>query len=189
MQGEADAHTDKIEATSYEKNLRLLIESLRTDLASPDMPFVIGQISKADLWVYGDIVREAQAKVAQTTPHCALVDTSDLPLAGDGIHYSSEGHMQLGSRFAQKAIALQKAESQNAWSSENSIWQEADRNGGRPLATCSVSQPTGQQVRTRRLQTLAIGAQHEIRNQALLHSTTHGHVLPLLGRLHSHQGG
>jgi len=133
MQGEADAHTDKIEATSYEKNLRFFIKSLRTDLASPDMPFVIGQISKAELWVYGDIVRQAQAKVAQTTPHCALVDTSDLPLAGDGIHYTSEGHMQLGSRFAQKAISLQESVSQG-----NGIWQESDRS---PLGP--DSQPTG----------------------------------------------
>lgn len=108
MQGEADAHTDKIEATSYEQNLRRLVESLRTDLASPEMPFVIGQISKAKIWVYGDIVRQAQANVAQTQPHCALVDTGDLPL-GDGMHYTSEGHMELGRRFAQKAISLEKA--------------------------------------------------------------------------------
>ncbi len=105
MQGEADAYDNINEATAYESNLRLFIDSLRTDLNAPDMRFVIGQITDADVWVHGDIVRQAQAAVAQTTPNCEMVVTSDLPLC-DGMHYTSFGSMELGSRFARKVAPI-----------------------------------------------------------------------------------
>jgi hypothetical protein len=105
MQGEADAYDTLAEATAYESNLRLFIDSLRTDLNSPNMRFVIGQINESEQWIYGDIVRQAQVAVAQTTPNCEVVITSDLPLA-DGMHYTSFGSMELGSRFAQQVAPI-----------------------------------------------------------------------------------
>ncbi len=103
MQGEADAYDDLNEATSYENNLKLFIKNLRTDLKSPHMRFVIGQINESEQWVHGEIVRRAQAEVVRTIPNCVLVTTKDLPLC-DGMHFTSQGSMRLGSRFARKAI-------------------------------------------------------------------------------------
>jgi len=108
MQGEGDAYDNLTEAQSYQGNLKLLIQSIRTDLKTPDMAFVIGQISESRQWVHRKIVRQAQARIAQTTPHTAMVVTSDLPLS-DGMHYTSKGQMELGSRFARQAILLAKA--------------------------------------------------------------------------------
>ena len=105
MQGEGDAYDDLTEAQSYQKNLELLIQSIRTDLKTPNMAFVIGQISESQQWVHREIVRQAQAMVAQTVPRTAMVVTGDLPLS-DGMHYTSNGQMELGSRFARQAILL-----------------------------------------------------------------------------------
>ncbi len=107
MQGEGDSYDDINEAESYDKNLILFIKSLRSDLNTPDMEFVIGQINEAKQWVYGEIVRRKQVKVAETTPCVTWFATNDLPLSGDGMHFSTKGYIELGKRFAQKAILLE----------------------------------------------------------------------------------
>lgn len=103
MQGEGDAYNDPTMAASYAQDLRLFIASLRSDFHAPNMPFVIGQISNSSAWPYGATVRQAQVDVAQTLSNCYLVTTSDLPLS-DNMHYTSQGQMELGSRFAQQAL-------------------------------------------------------------------------------------
>ena len=103
MQGESDAyppHSTLAYAQAYEQNLTDFIQSVRSDLNVPDMPFVIGQISEAPVWTWGDIVRQAQVNVSQTVPNTALVITSDLGILTDGMHYDSAATMTLGSRFA-----------------------------------------------------------------------------------------
>ncbi len=107
MQGEGDGYDDTNKAKSYAKNLKLFINSIRTDLKSPDMRFVIGQITKSKQWGFGEIVRRAQAEVARTNPNCVMVKTEDLPLC-DGMHYTSHGCLELGKRFARKAVLDQK---------------------------------------------------------------------------------
>lgn len=107
MQGEGDGFDDINEAKSYDKNLILFIKSLRSDLNTPDMAFVIGQINEAKQWIHGEIVRRKQVKVAETTSCVTWLTTSDLPLNGDGMHFSTKGYIELGKRFAQKAILLE----------------------------------------------------------------------------------
>lgn len=99
MQGESDASTPTMAAT-YEVNLTQFINSVRTDLGSPNLPFVIGQISEAPSWSYGSIVREAQYDVSRAVPNTWMVRTSDLTFNDDGIHYDAAGQYALGYRFA-----------------------------------------------------------------------------------------
>ena len=72
------------------------------------MPFVIGQISESSAWIYGSIVRQAQANVSENVAHAALVITGDLTLNADGIHYDGPGQMILGERFADAVILLER---------------------------------------------------------------------------------
>jgi hypothetical protein len=106
MQGEADAHFDLGRAENYERNLTLFIASVRNALAAADMAFVIGQIAATPVWVFNAIVRQAQAKVAASTPRTAVFDTDDLPLCDDRMHYTPAGSLELGRRFAVVAAAI-----------------------------------------------------------------------------------
>lgn len=102
MQGENDA-ARRIDADAYEVNLTEFIARLRTDVAEPDLPFVIGRIHADLLIIYGRYkgrVRAAQAAVAAADPNAELVDLDDLPLLADQIHFDDEGMRAMGKRFA-----------------------------------------------------------------------------------------
>jgi hypothetical protein len=110
MQGESDAFRSDglMKALAYEENLTNFIQSVRSDLGMPDLPFMIGQISDASIWTYGDIVQQAQFNVSQTVSNTALVVTTDLGLTDVyNQHYDSNGIMTLGTRFAESMSLLQ----------------------------------------------------------------------------------
>ena len=98
MQGESDCSIES-RALAYEQNLTYFIESVRWHVGVPNLPFVIGQISEAPVWIYGDIVRQAQLNVSETVPYTSVFSTSDLTMC-DPYHYDAAGQITLGSRFA-----------------------------------------------------------------------------------------
>ncbi len=105
MQGEADAKRGM--ASLYEESLRGLIKQLRDDLKRSDMTFVIGRLSDHLNGTAGwDAVRAAQEKVAKEDPLGAWVDTDDLNGPKNDLHYTRDGYVELGSRFASKSIEL-----------------------------------------------------------------------------------
>ncbi len=109
MQGESDAwsiHSTLEHAQEYQQNLTGFIQHIRADFGVPDLPFVIGRISQSPVWIWGDIVRQAQVNVSQMVPNTALVDTDDLPLRSDNMHYNASGTVTLGARFADAANTL-----------------------------------------------------------------------------------
>lgn len=116
MQGEQDANEQHGEV--YAASLKGLLEQFSNDLERNDINFVIGRISDFDLenkqYPHWTLVRKAQVEVAEADPYGAWVDTDDL---NDGksrtgkeitndLHYSAEGYITLGRRFAEKAIYL-----------------------------------------------------------------------------------
>jgi cysteine-rich repeat protein len=111
MQGEADAMTSDA-AAAYETNLTSFIGQLRTDFASTGLPFVLGRINvNIDMsccfsFPYKDDVRTAQANVAGAVSRTVMVDTDDLPLIDDSIHFAAPGQLSLGERFANAYLAL-----------------------------------------------------------------------------------
>jgi hypothetical protein len=124
MQGEFDAYPPEStlsHAEAYEQNLTDFIQSVRSDLGLTDMPLVIGQISEAPVWTWGDIVRQAQLNVSQTVPNTNLVITSDLEIMGDGMHYDANGTMTLGYRFADAMFDLEFPASEAANSTNGAI--------------------------------------------------------------------
>ena len=98
MQGEGDA-VDGMGA-AYEANLRAFVDQVRLDLASPDLPFVLGRILEGWGDPFNDqAVRAAQVAVGTTTPWATWVDTDDLSALGG--HYDADGQVHLGERFAE----------------------------------------------------------------------------------------
>src|SRR5579872_3185446 len=103
MQGEHEASISRTMAEDYENLLAGFIQSVRRDLHSPSLPFVIGGVND-HTWKYKDIARKCQAEVCHKDRHAILVPTLDLPRnvrAGDGAHFDADGMLTLGSRFAE----------------------------------------------------------------------------------------
>ncbi len=107
MQGESDTGDPKM-ANEYESNLTNLIKDFRAEIKSPNLPFVHATISKADAWkAYGDVVRAAEEKVAQTVTNTATFATDDYGMC-DPWHYDTAGMVSLGERFAAAMKKLEK---------------------------------------------------------------------------------
>ncbi|MDG2125847.1 MAG: sialate O-acetylesterase [Verrucomicrobiales bacterium] len=112
MQGESDANNRLSEV--YEESFVKLIDQLEKDLGRDDLYFVIGRIndyarSRPDNGHWHS-VRESQVKLGNTSGN-AWIDTDDLnggdPDHPDGdIHFPKDGAVNLGQRFADKAIKL-----------------------------------------------------------------------------------
>jgi cysteine-rich repeat protein len=111
MQGEADAQTGAA-AAAYEANLTSFIGQLRSDFASSGLPFVLGRInvnidtSCCFSFPFKNEVRTAQANVAGAVSRTAMVDTDDLPLIGDTLHFAAPGQLALGEGFANAYLAF-----------------------------------------------------------------------------------
>lgn len=116
MQGEKDSRKE-LSATTYEPNLRRLIEAYRAEFQCPDLPFVIGQINcplrgKKDYKLGPQSVRQAMKNVAASIPHTAMVPTStdpawlDFPKHDDDLHYNTEGQKRLGTIMGTELIDL-----------------------------------------------------------------------------------
>lgn len=113
LQGENDAGK-KLPALSYGENLNALIAQFRSDMDSPELPFVMGQINST----YGrfktgpEIVRKAMVDVAGVDNNTRVVLTStsrdwdDFPKHSDNVHYNTVGQMRWGRAFAVELESL-----------------------------------------------------------------------------------
>ena len=103
MQGEEDSiYTNQ--ANAYQANLTTFIGDMRSRYGS-DLEFAIGRIHDDMPWHSAgnvDVVRSAQTSVAAADPLTHWINTDDLSLTSDDVHFSSDGHLNLGYRFANK---------------------------------------------------------------------------------------
>ena len=98
MQGESDAYNLDY-AAAYGDNLRHLIDRVREDVSTDEMPFAMGIIDCINC-PYRDVVRAAQAEVATESELVMAVETEDLPQNIDYIHFDGSGMRTLGERLA-----------------------------------------------------------------------------------------
>ncbi len=113
MQGESDAKgVDS--AKQWKEAFEGVMDQLRTDLNQPQIGYVIGRISdfgdgdgKRAGW---ELIRKTQVELGEAGPTCAWVDTDDLndKNGKNDLHYTKDGYKTLGTRFAEKAIAMIK---------------------------------------------------------------------------------
>jgi hypothetical protein len=114
MQGEADASFDVKIAHRYGKNLKRLMDLIRAALWTDDLSVVIGKISDSQkydrgiVWLYGDLVRQAQEDFVKADSNAAIVRSTDFYSYSDPWHYNSAGYIDLGEKFAQALISLMK---------------------------------------------------------------------------------
>ena len=105
LQGESDAKEEM--GVDYEKNLMAFIEHVRTEFNEPGLPFIIARVR--DFYgkgIHADMVREAQAFVAEMDPQAAWFDTDDCGPLVQGGHYGSGGLIEIGLRFAESFRSL-----------------------------------------------------------------------------------
>lgn len=114
MQGESDGAHGPAAALRYRANLERLMGLIRAALRVDDLPVVIGRISDSGqdddgtVWDYGAVIRAAQAAFVQDDANAALVTSTDDYAYSDPWHYDSAGYLDLGRRFAEAMVALQK---------------------------------------------------------------------------------
>ena len=97
-QGETDCNEK--DAPGYATNLVAVIQSFRSDLDAPDVPFLIGELGQflAQSESTTKVV-EAQKHVAQSVTNCAFVSSEGLAHRGDRLHFNTESQHELGRRY------------------------------------------------------------------------------------------
>jgi hypothetical protein len=113
-QGESDAGM-ATNATSYSDRLAQMIRNIRADLASPDLPFVAGQIGEflydrgPEHSPYARVVNAALAGLPAKVPATGCALSKDLKHKGDELHFDAASQRELGRRYAAEMIRLQAA--------------------------------------------------------------------------------
>ena len=111
MQGESDGGRGL--APAYEKSFLRMLNRIKKDLERKDVAFVIGRINDSRMsdpnWT---AMRKVLVKLAENTEHGEWINTDDLSEPENGVHFPKESYPILGSRFAQKAIALIRKKSE-----------------------------------------------------------------------------
>jgi hypothetical protein len=105
-QGEAD----RGDGERYGERLVELIARLRHDLNAPDVPFVAGELAPFKAKVAGatKTFNEALQGLAKKLKNYACVSAGELGHKGDEVHFSTEAARELGKRYTEKVIGLQK---------------------------------------------------------------------------------
>ncbi len=101
MQGESDADIST-RANNYGSNLTRLIGDVRSRYGS-GTDFVLGRLHEQldpARYLYDDIVRNAQVSVANSDSRNRWINTDNLAVGTDNKHFTSAGHLALGTAFA-----------------------------------------------------------------------------------------
>jgi Domain of unknown function (DUF303). len=98
-QGEANANDPK-----YLEKIHSLIENLRTDLESPEVPFIAGQINTSGDYLFNQLI----LKLPELDPNTAVVSNQNLT-AMDRWHFDHDSAIILGQRYSVKMLEFQKS--------------------------------------------------------------------------------
>lgn len=102
MQGEADAMNQGW-ANAYEKNLENFIKDIRAEVEVEDMPFIAANIDEQGMWwTHYRIVNGAMNNLADKMENVFTFPTKGFDT--DGIHYKTQGMIELGKAYAEVII-------------------------------------------------------------------------------------
>lgn len=114
-QGESDAGAEAT-ARSYAERLAKMVADLRSDLQSPNLPFVAGELGrflktesaegKPNHW---PVVNEQLHSLPERIPHTAVVSSEGLQHKGDVVHFDTTSLREFGRRYAEQMRVLQQA--------------------------------------------------------------------------------
>lgn len=95
-QGEGDAGHEANNPGSYQANLTQFIADVRSDLAAPTLPFVIGGVLEAGR----EPLYTAQRSTAEAVPHTAFVGSAQTEAFDVTTHFDGKSQRWMGARFA-----------------------------------------------------------------------------------------
>lgn len=105
-QGESDDTSSDNRRMNYEANLEAFVTAVRDDLlGEPGVPFVIGELANTYPGQF-DVIRAAQADVAERLPGVALASSAGLATGADFLHFDAPSVVALGERMAAEMIGL-----------------------------------------------------------------------------------
>ncbi|MCF6348548.1 MAG: sialate O-acetylesterase [Flavobacteriaceae bacterium] len=110
-QGESDSKPERY--AKYEERLKELMQRIRTELNADNVPIVVGEIGRfhAKRRPFADSINEVINRVPQFIPFTAVVSSENLTDRKDSTHFNSKSYRELGLRYANKMIELQKKRS------------------------------------------------------------------------------
>lgn len=107
-QGEADAGREDT-ASMYGRQLDIMIKDWRTDLATPNLPVVIGQLGEFFITApFQNIVNAALKETPKRVSNSAWVSTAGMKDKGDQTHFDAAGYRELGRRYFDAMIGLRR---------------------------------------------------------------------------------
>jgi hypothetical protein len=145
IQGEQDATSAPLSA-AYGANLTYLMKRLRQFW--PNLPVVIVRLSSSGGGAFTATVATAQTAYVAGDPKSALVNTDDLSLKGDLLHYTEDSLITLGQRCAaaMQTLATLSDPGANTTYSVDATSLLAKPNGprewGRLLLKAGITMPT-----------------------------------------------
>ncbi len=108
LQGESDATEARYAA--YEGKLSTLVQSLRTDLNEPELPFIactIGSFITSPSYPRVSEINNILLSLPERELHTACADARDLTgHIGDNMHYNTDSQILIGGRYANAYAAL-----------------------------------------------------------------------------------
>lgn len=144
-QGEEDSTTAAL-ADRYYRNCVALKNQVRAairerglcSISAHKIPWIAPKVRPNALWVYADVINAAIDRMVDEDPYSRSVQTSDLPMMLDGIHYSGTGMNTLGQRIYEQWMSVQRM-----GSSEVDICNLALANIGETAKITSIDPPDG----------------------------------------------
>jgi hypothetical protein len=105
LQGEFDG-MDQTLANKYEVNLTNLIKDIRAKTGVPDLPVILEMIKPISTWKYADAVRAADVACKQKLKNVDTMDTKNLALSSDNVHYNAASQIVIGTVSAQRWVNM-----------------------------------------------------------------------------------
>jgi hypothetical protein len=106
-QGESDSKAGLSEV--YEQKLHELVSRLRTDLQSPSVPFIAGQMGQFDQRPWDDHkhrVDAAHQVLPSAMPRTGFANSDGLKHRGDMVHFDSASYRELGGRMFKSYLSV-----------------------------------------------------------------------------------
>jgi hypothetical protein len=114
-QGESDSSA-ATNANTYGDRLSRMIQDIRADLGTPNLPFVVGQIGEflydrgPGHAAYPRVVNAALAGLPEKVPATACAPSQGLKDKGDVLHFDAASQREFGRRYAAAMLRLQSAQ-------------------------------------------------------------------------------
>lgn len=103
-QGESDSDPDKAE--NYMRKLESMVSRLRMELNAENTPFIAGEIQQnhRNASIFNPVIQT----ISEHIPNSTYVSSKGCPVLSDNLHFTRDGQITLGERYAAAMLLLQE---------------------------------------------------------------------------------